>query len=68
MLEGSGVMGAGLLAAVSQLKQGLGPNFHEPCIKLEKELARCSKSLQAKTVDNKYACMDVKRINVCEVH
>lgn len=56
-------MGADFLAAVSQLKQGLGPNFHEPCIKLEKELAHCLKSLQAKTMDNKYACMDIKRIN-----
>lgn len=56
-------MGADFFAAVSQLKQGLGPNFHEACVKLEKELAHCLKNLQAKTVENKYACMDVKRIH-----
>lgn len=56
-------MGADFLAALSQLKQGLGPSFHEPCIKLERDLTCCLKSLQAKTVDNKYAYMVVKRIN-----
>lgn len=49
MLEGSGVMGADFLAAVSHLKQDLGPNFHEPCIKQEQQLVHCLKSLQAKT-------------------
>lgn len=61
------MVGADFLVALSQLKEGLGPSFHEQCIKLEKEVAFCFKSLQAKTVVNKYACMDVKRIN-CEVH
>lgn len=53
-------MGADFLRAVPQLKQGFG---HEQCIKLEKDLGHCVKSLQVKTVDNKYVCMDVKRIN-----
>lgn len=56
-------MGADFLRAVPQLKQGFGPCFHEQCIKLEKDLGHCVKSLQVKTVDNKYVCMDVKRLN-----
>lgn len=32
-------------------------------MKLEEEVAHCLKSLQAKNVDNKYVCVDVKRIN-----
>lgn len=48
--------------AVSQLK-GLGPNSPKSHMKLEEEVAHCLKSLQAKNVDNKYVCVDVKRIN-----
>lgn len=60
---GNRVMGQYNLAGVSQLRQSLGPNCTEPCFKLEKEPAHCLKSLQAMTADNKYVCMDVKRIN-----
>lgn len=60
---GNRVMGQYNLAGVSQLRQSLGPDCAEPCLKLEKEPAHCLKSLQATTADNKYVCMDVKRIN-----
>lgn len=66
MLEGSEVLGADFLVAVSQLK-GLGLNSSKSCMKLEEEVARCLKSLQTESVDNKYVCMNVKRID-CEAH
>lgn len=61
--DGSGMIGAGFLRALPQLKQGFDPCFHGQCIRLEKEVDHCMKSLQVTTVDNKYVCMDVKRIN-----
>lgn len=61
--DADGMIEAGFLRALLQLKQGFDPCFHGQCIKLEKKVDLCVKSLQVTTVDNKYVCMAVKRIN-----